>query len=71
MSKEAHAAKLVELSLGRRGEQKHAAHFRKREGDKSMYSSFTEECSSLSLLAAFITLLNAKRGRLDVGPRLS
>jgi hypothetical protein len=65
--------KVVELSLGRRKEQEHAAHFGKREGDKSMQLVWGRVLLSLSLslLAALISLLNAKRGCLDVGPRLS
>jgi hypothetical protein len=66
-------SKVVELSLGRRKEQEHAAHFGKREGDKSMQLVWGRVLLSLSLslLAALISLLNAKRGCLDVGPRLS
>jgi hypothetical protein len=68
-------SRVVELSLGRRKEQEHAAHFGKREGDKSMQLVWGRVLLclslSLSLLAALISLLNAKRGCLDVGPRLS
>jgi hypothetical protein len=66
-------SKVVELSLGRRKEQEHAAHFGKREGDKSMQLVWGRVLLSLSLslLAALISLLNAKRGCLDIGPRLS
>jgi len=66
-------SRVVELSLGRRKEQEHAAHFGKREGDKSMQLVWGRVLLSLSLslLAALINLLNAKRGCLDVGPRLS
>jgi hypothetical protein len=41
-------SRVVELSLGRRKEQEHAAHFRKREGDKSMQLFWGRVLISLS-----------------------
>jgi hypothetical protein len=43
-------SRVVELSLGRRKEQEHAAHFKKREGDKSMQLVLGRVPLPLSLL---------------------
>jgi len=61
------------LGKGKREGDKHLI-FWEREGDKSMQLVFGEGVPpALSLLAAFIPLLKArkKKGCLDVGPRLS
>jgi len=42
-------SRVVKLSLGRRKEQEHAAHFGKREGDKSMQLVWGRVLLSLSL----------------------